>query len=71
MKYSDYNLQLLRVLNCRSILHLVKKQVQQQFRCTAVSSEDSSATKAIEELKDQLLMNLLCDKVQRYDRKSS
>ena len=28
MTYSDYNLQLLSVLNCRSILHSVKKHVQ-------------------------------------------
>ena len=36
MKYSDseYNLQLLRVLNCRSILHSVKTQVQLHFSCT-------------------------------------
>ena len=32
------------MLNCRSILHSVKKQVQLLFSCTAVSSEDSSAT---------------------------
>ena len=32
------------MLNCRSILHSVKEQVQLHFSCTAVSSEDSSAT---------------------------
>ena len=32
------------MLNCRSILHSVKKQVQLHFSCTAVSSEDSSGT---------------------------
>ena len=44
MKYSNYNLQLLRVLNCGSILHSVKRQVQLHFSCTVVSSEDSSAS---------------------------
>ena len=38
MKYCDYNLQLLRVLNCRSILRSVKKEVQLHFSCTGVSS---------------------------------
>ena len=55
-----------------AILHSVKKQVQLHFSCTAVSSEDSSATDLLmhlmhlmllvhlmqNALKDQLLMNL-------------
>ena len=54
VKYSDYNLQLLRVFNCRSILHSVKKQVQLHFSCTAVSSEDSSADESSDETAVQL-----------------
>ena len=32
------------MLNCISVLHSVKKQVQLHFSCTAVSSKDSLAT---------------------------